>query len=661
MNNSADFNKSSNEIILKASQSMSYAELSDSFCAHLSQLAKTKQQIKTARWALKSWRESLKFDSAALIKDEFGVEFEVSIKKYADKQIGLGIQKNTYFSLISHIRAIRNFYLKYRKMLSLPPTFAKRLSHLLDAEEYSYRKFWRYHLNSVITYDTLLRWLADQSLPSKQSLPVVKLIERHLAVPAGTLTSTLEQYPPVGESVPNPDRQRFRQMTKDRYGIWTDALQDEYEKLIHFKTAVALSEEMNRRSKSRWSGGDENHPPPSSEMIKSFLRLFFGFCCLSPENPNPLLRGLGIDVKNLSLSMLADIEIVEPYFTVFKLKRLGGVYNNGTITFAGFIASLLREKTGYLYQSSKFCGENPSADSIAQWQEKCLKARGKILRLVTAVKEEKAAGGEQFGFGRDPREPIKNILENPRPLDVTVSMVGRMLANVDKFKKRRLRQAILYRDVLLISMLQANPLRAKMFRSMEIGQHLFKKADNSWWLKFKRHEFKNRHSLKSDYQVQVAPNIWHLIDRYLSEFRPRLSGADKSSRLFLSSVNNTSAGAGLRQDTLGEIVATRTKQYIPNCSGFRIHSFRHITATHIIKTKPEFGFFLAAKVLHDKLSTVEENYAHLKTSEFFEPYNRIFSESWNSLNLPDTKTEDSNSNKSNRDAPENGEASDDEE
>jgi integrase len=71
-----------------------------------------------------------------------------------------------------------------------------------------------------------------------------------------------------------------------------------------------------------------------------------------------------------------------------------------------------------------------------------------------------------------------------------------------------------------------------------------------------------------------------------------------------------------------------TELYVPGESGFGPHAFRHLIATDIIKKDPRLGFFLASVALHDKLETVEEEYIHLKSSEFFEPVNTHFGETW---------------------------------
>jgi integrase len=192
-------------------------------------------------------------------------------------------------------------------------------------------------------------------------------------------------------------------------------------------------------------------------------------------------------------------------------------------------------------------------------------------------------------------------------------------------------RAVLYRDILLFALLMANPLRVRMFSIMKFDRNLIRQQDGTWWIAFKREDFKNRHSIKGDYKVRVAPEIIPLIERYRAEFREVFVGAKESDYVFLSLPSNGNERKKSRnlyqynEGNLAERIFHITRKYDPISPGFRPHAFRHLITTSIIKNNPEMGFFLASKVLHDKLETVENNYHHLKTTEFFEPYNRYVS------------------------------------
>jgi integrase len=244
---------------------------------------------------------------------------------------------------------------------------------------------------------------------------------------------------------------------------------------------------------------------------------------------------------------------------------------------------------------------------------------------------EKKNDEEHFELGRDPMDPIRSIIGLERPLHAILHMIESMLLVMLPESAPPVKRAIQFRNILLVALLSANPLRIRQFAIMEFDRHLIRQDDGSWWLQFKKHEFKNRRSLKADYRVRVEEHVWPLIERYRAEFRPHLDGADSCKYVFRpysgKEENVSPMGLTALQSTIIEL----THLYIPNCPGFGPHGFRHIVATDIIKANPRLGFFLAAKVLHDKLETVEEDYAHLKTCELFEPYNIHYAEAWRSV------------------------------
>lgn len=631
----------------------SYADLTEAHVEQLSRNKKSGQDIRNAKNAIKSWIDSLNLHEHSAVGDEFTIQFQESLKIYIAEQTKQDIEKSTYSSRISRLRLARAFYLKRAKITSLPLNFADRLAHLLQINGYSVLKFWKFYLERDIFYATISSWFSGKTMPARRNIPLIKKIEDLLQVPRDTLLSTLESH-----RVSRSDRQlnalgkKLSEARSNRYCLWTNRLNSEYGDYVTYKTAVNPPRGMIRSDRSRWTGGTDGQPPPTAEIIKSYLESFFGFCCLPLNNADPLLRGLGLKQENLSLALLADVEKVEAFITDFKYVRSGNIFTGGTLRFLYFVAEILRKNTGYLYQKNEL-SDQIEFKSRARWQKKCLTTRDRLMAIAANVKKEKSSGGEQFGYGRDPREPIKEILELPRPILATIKMVGSMLADVEKLAYQHTRQAVLYRDILIISILQGNPLRVKMLSIMELNRHLVKKTDGSYWLRYKRQEFKNRFALKSDYQVRLAPELWNLIDRYLIEFRPKLKGADESSKVFLSSVGfRKRKHYGMSPPSISNLVTEKTRQYIDGCYGFGCHAFRHIVATDIIKNNPEYGFFLASKVLHDNLATVEENYAHLKTSEFFEPYNKLFSDAWNVVNPVLAKPEsDLGLSESNTDSP----------
>jgi integrase len=313
---------------------------------------------------------------------------------------------------------------------------------------------------------------------------------------------------------------------------------------------------------------------------------------------------------------------------------VGGKYNGATLCFLRIVSSLLRPGKGYLYLHPEYAEKLGTRIAAPTWQEQCVKTRDAVnRRLKKILKAKKRRDRNQYDFGRDPSENIKTILDQKRPLVILQGMVKAMLADLLPDYAPAQERARQYRDIILVALLCANPLRVHMFSIMEFDKHLMCRDDGSWWLYFNQGAFKNRRALKSDYEVKVAEELWPLLDIYKKEFHPILVGSSHSTYVFPSSRNlaRTRAGSRMSEEGLSEIVEMMTELYIPGSEGFRAHAFRHIIATDIIKKDPRLGFFIAAKALHDKLETVEEQYSHLKTSEFFEPVNAHFTEMWGAV------------------------------
>lgn len=611
---------------------ITYVQLSELYYSHLLNNAKSKQIAKNAKSAISSWCFALNIDINSAPSSDFFHKFGEFEKQYVKNQISNRISKKTYNPRLSIMRKVRNFCIKnaHNQNQNLPQKFCQRLLFLLGLNGYTAKEFWRDNLANLTSYKTFLKWSRGKCLPSRvNSLKAVTLIENKLNLEEGTLISLLLLKGEIEKKTKTKFARKLCVLLKKKYTVWTDELEDEFQELIDFKSKIIFSDDLFVAKNSHWTGKNEKGIPPSADLLKSKLKSFFGFCCLPLDSSDQMLQGLGIEKKHLSLALLTDYNIIKKYITVFSLARSGGKYNNSSLTFISSITSLLRKGTGYIYQKPDFAKKLYISADKEEWQEICLKTREKLLKIENFIRQEKKAGGDGFELGRDPREPIENILNLPRPLSAVFEMMARMVSNLDKFPSNSLRKSVFVRNLLLIAILQANPLRVSMLSRMEIGRHLIKKKDGSWWIVFHRSEFKNRKSLKSDYETRLAPELWQMVDRYIKYFRPKLYGSSESNYLFLKNKKNSHFNKfNLNSARLSSIVFSLTNKYISDSPGFGPHAFRHIIATDIIKGDPSYGFFLAAKVLHDNPKTVEENYAHLKTSEMFEPYNEIFSNRW---------------------------------
>jgi integrase len=569
----------------------------------------------------------------SLVGSDFNDEFDQRRADFLAAQERDGIKPSTRHSRSSHLKTIKKIYDSQLAPGELPSSFDQALKKLLKDKRYTPHTFQKTFLKGMCGKSLLHTWCSGAITPSVQSLPLLRKIEHLLEVEAGTLTSRLPR------KLKGTGKRKTRQTSygdkmavarAKPYGLWPDEVKEEWAELVAYKTSAILQEDVSQAA-SGWSESisSKGVQVPTANMSKSNLRLFFGYCCLPGGNADPYLRGRGMKPEAMTLALLANKEIVEGYIE-FRRIRAGGKHNNGSINFLNMVTGLLRPETGFLYLHPHIAQRLNKLITKSTWHEECASNRKRLLNVSAQLKRrKKKAEHKHFAKGREPQEPIKEILSLPRPLHAILNMINEMLRDMPTANSSPVTRAMHFRNVLFIALLSANPLRIRQFAIMEFDRHLVRHKDCSWWLQLQRTEFKNRDSLNSDYCVRVAENIWPLIERYRKEFRPLLVGADSCNYVFRPSARRRRKcddKAPMSENTLSALCAQLTYLYLADCPGTGPHGFRHIVATDIIKANPKIGFFLASKALHDKLDTVEKEYAHLKTSELFEPYNEHYSE-----------------------------------
>lgn len=593
------------------------------------------------------------------VSDEFDTLFQKKLSLFITSQEEDGIKASTYTSRASYLKAIRNFYTEHVVPERVPSNFAVTLKRLVAHAGHTMTSFGREIIPDLVRLTTFNNWGLGYQLPScKYSLNVIREIEIRLGADEGDLTSLLPTRrfgapkPPTGTTLAG---RRSQEAMQKPYRVWTKGLKKEFDEIVKYKSSVIPPKGEKRSLKGVWSSSEGAHLP-SANINQNFLMGFFGYCHLPVEGDDPHMKGHGIPLKSLSIALLADKTLVEGYIEFMKCRTLLGLaeeeaegdpeaaaeedekpvtgkYNQGPLQFLGMVASYLSEKTGYIYQHPEYAEKLGSRMTEDTWERQCLVTRIWASEMYTNIAYMRKTGDySQYEMGRDPKDPIKEIIEQDRPLFVIQRMIKRMLGDFNLGNLSTLRAAELYRNILFVALMAANPLRVRQFSIMKFGKHLRRREDGSWWIHFRKGDFKNRKSLDSDYEVRVVPELWPLIDRYREKFRPVLLDGRSSDFVFVSYQKgrlrkNPNDQMRLTTKGLNALMMCITRTYMSGL-GFGPHAFRHIVATDIIKQDPRTGFYTASKVLHDKLVTVEREYIHLKTSELFEPYNDHFSEAW---------------------------------
>jgi site-specific recombinase XerD len=646
-------------------QELTWAELLKKFFEVLKANGKAGQEgnFKTA---FKYFLISIGLTKESQVGAEFGDEFEAKIKIYIEYEVGRKLKESTYNPRVSKIRELKRFaevnFAESLRFQTLPETFGQKINKLITSLGFTIMSFWKTLPKGTVSYGTLANWCKGRRYPSKKYLPAIRTIEVYLRAPAGTFR--INKYHHGRHNLideQSDSGNKVRAALAKPYYIWTTTLQEEFKKLFIHKTEAILPEGEERHDNGQWTSS-EGAEVPSAEKARRRLQSFMGFCALPQDNPDPYLRGQGIKLEELSLALLAVKELVEAYLEFMRLRSglrvrgvekreavslpahavsrdgkwefydAGGKYNNGSIEVLSFISSLLRPRTGYLYQHPEFAEKLGSRITAGSWRKQCAMTRSRVVKVRRDILLMKKKNDKRnFALGRDPKERIGWILELKRPLFLLQEMLGEMLADLLPESVSKVERARQYRDLLLYALLCANPLRVRMFSIMEFDRHLIRSSDGSWQLRFDSGEFKNRRSLESEYEVGVARELWPILERYREEFHPILAGSTKTRHVFIGNgkgCHRKKQGAPLSAKTLSYLIERLTERYVPGGMGFGPHAFRHIVATDIIKEEPQLGFLIAARALHDKHETVEKVYIHLKTSEFFEPVNMHFAEAW---------------------------------
>ncbi|ANB73672.1 hypothetical protein AYM40_15885 [Paraburkholderia phytofirmans OLGA172] len=316
--------------------------------------------------------------------------------------------------------------------------------------------------------------------------------------------------------------------------------------------------------------------------------------------------GLGADEAQ-TLAWFAVPEAVKGYLE-FMQTRSGGATHGGHAGFAALVASLTNEGTGYLPQCPQLAARLSPSFATFDWDASCAKCH-------EISKQWKQAATD---ISRNPEDPIRGLLNLSEPLLPIFRAVEKLDEKAAAAVPGSKAEATLKRDALLLSMLVANPLRARNFMSMtwrpDQTGNLYRREDGQWRLRFVPADFKNKSATSNQqYDAPLPRALGERIQEYLDEFRPVLIGSAPATDLVFP--NKT----GRKWTTLNRQVLRITGAFIPEAHPFGPHAIRHIVATDYLRKHPN-DFPTVAQLLNDKLETVLRVYAHLRQDDSFGRY-----------------------------------------
>jgi len=175
------------------------------------------------------------------------------------------------------------------------------------------------------------------------------------------------------------------------------------------------------------------------------------------------------------------------------------------------------------------------------------------------------------------------------------------------------RQAMQYRDGLMIALLAARPLRMKNFTVIEIGRHLVTQGGHTR-LVLSRNEPKTRLALDLPFPALLCASLERYLShyrpilcsravRYRPEQRPRIDPQAASVRLWISARGRPMRGNGI-YDRITRLTRTRLGHAV------NPHLFRDCAATSIALDDPKHVHITPSVLGHTRITTSERSYNH---------------------------------------------------
>jgi len=590
---------------------------------------------------LSKYLDYLGIDKDASIADELHTAFQRYQTDFLDHEDTEGRNSN-----LRHIKSRLKFWREtYRNTLADGQggvNFQEKLTRLYEENK---REFPEMNQEAVSTAAGMSRltfnqWLSGYRSPGVKTYKHLADLEKVFNVPQGTLQSCFPEYRHkthyknrTGET---EYAQKLSVMLKDKYRLkdTPDQLKQEWLAFLNYKTSIVppmgLVRDTNWRAKPKEMV--PNKPPkghefcfetlageqvPTALMWWLHLRAFYGYL-LNYHKP-------ALKPEQLSLANLADPDLILPFVEFRKMKS--GEYNGTTDFILLRSTSMTHKNHGYVRQQPAFAQKMVSPVPVDQWDTWCEQS---YERINTFRKELRK--GKHIKKSRDPAVTLHDYLIKQHPMDGLLTLIERMEADRALLSTTpNARDAVSIRNLLLIKMLTTNPLRAAMFQVMTYKENgsgnLYKnKETGAWGLKFTPEYFKNyRGAADKPYNVTIPEALWPDIELYIYEYRPLLLGADTCDYVFRPMRRNNERMANDPWTDIDVQVFKITANYLHEYPPIRPHAFRHIIATEYLKNEPN-GFQVVANILHDKLETVLNEYAHLQVADGYAHWIEYFNQ-----------------------------------
>lgn len=465
----------------------------------------------------------------------------------------------------------------------------------------------------------LQRWLKG-AYPNRRAYPSVHRIEAELGLGRdallGLVPSTTQAQEVVRGKVSTEFGERQRRNSKNTYRLRTKDMSSEFRQEWYgfFDYKTSRSPRFKRHDRGVWRqlpveklakklpayAYRGNKGSPTAKIAMERIRSFVGYLALPRK-----AGGFGLPPEAAqSLAWLAVPSAIDGYLE-FMSERSNGAVHGGHAGFCALGASVTHAAFGYLTQQPSFATRIPAGYLQDSWATTCEQAYELYRHWARDARE----------VSRKPDAPIQTLLNASEPLVPVFRAIDALDRLAAESAPGSLQESLYKRDALVLSMLTANPLRARNYILLSWREDgtgsLYRREDGQWRIRFGANDFKNdSEASHTDYDAPLPRALTKRIEEYIDEYRLRILKNTPAVDLVFP------AKGGGKWENMGKQLARQTRRLIPGTPGFGPHAMRHLVATDWLRKHPN-DFLTAAMLLHDKLETVLKNYAHLRQDEAF--------------------------------------------
>jgi integrase len=636
------------------------------------------QVVKNISSRLGGWLRFNNLSPASPVGEEVGDLFPGRLAEYRAALAARGLAAGTVGDHVRTLLSLRESLLDLRAPDGLPRTLGRAVQHLIISRGLTRCRVMR---AVGMTQHALDSMLDGSSVFSRITLDLIPKLEEYFGLPGGTLSSRVPvaiQARAAKVTCETDYRRYLAEIGKLQYRLkgFTKRLGEEWDDLsrFHIDPAWATLQGFDCETKYTWTIRPGRDYSATEQLHRHQMYSFFGFLALQREADDPRMRGLGMRPEAFSLALLSDVSLLAEYGEFRRARSFNEAANNGTRTFLSFCAKLLYEERGYLWQHPELGARLPIPVSPRRWADWCRINRAKILKLRSADCGRQSRNGTR-AVSRDPFVPIREYIHGRQhPLTILWELEGKIEAQLAYATFLRPHKvAEIWRDLLLVKMLAANPLRGGNLAALtyvparwedlrEPGvlyvlaaeeSNFYQTTDGGWRLRIPADYFKVD---RGNYDVPVPRSLWATLRAYLFQQRPVLNHA------LLSAINARRLKEGLAPfgpeqvaallrcpyvfryvqagvirvpaerfavfkgteqvevRTLRNTMMKLTRAHLPGGVGFGPHACRHLVATEKLKNDPS-GKVMAGAALHADPDTVEIYYADVTTGDRLKPWN----------------------------------------